>query len=69
MSSERQWRCKACGSTWVADFQQIVCIDCGDDAVNLNEQERLVRKPAQNICLGDLMLGGFLTPERIQKGQ
>ena len=63
MCLELEWRCKACGERWVSDFHQIVCVACGDDRVSLNDHELIRPRPRQNICLGDLILGGFTLPE------
>ena len=69
MSSELKWRCRACGCGWIADFTQIACVSCGDEKVSLDEHERVVRRRTPNICMGDIILGGFAPPEPVTKGQ
>jgi hypothetical protein len=69
VSSELEWVCPDCKTVWIADFTQVVCRKCGCDEVHMNDQELVARKPKQNICLGDLMLGGFLMqPQPARKG-
>ena len=63
MSTDLEWVCPDCKRVWVADFTQVACRECGSDRVHLNDQELVVPPRQQNICLGDLILGGFTLPE------
>jgi rubredoxin len=62
MSGDSEWRCRSCGTIWIADHQQLVCRVCGDEKVALAERPTAPRRKHPNICFGDIILGGLAPP-------